>query len=471
MNTFDKKINSIAIAAPLQHANGTGLIMFKRYDWNITIRVIFMFATITGAAFLLVHQLYQFEILAVPIIIYQLLDFFKFNKKAQQEVEQFVESIHYRDFSRHFDVKHAPQDLQRLRKGFNDINTTFKVISKEKETQYQYLQKILELVDTGILSYEAESGEVVWMNESIKRILQIPYLKTIQSLNRRDPALSDQVIALKPGDSVIANVHVERNTLKVVLSATAFQTEGKVYKLVAFQNVNEALDETESKAWQKLLSVMTHEIMNSIAPISSLANTLKKSLQESVENKDKPTSLEDLAIGIDTIKRRSEGLLKFAETYRNLNKITTLNLTKVYVRDVFESLHQLMEPTLEQKNIELDVILKDPDLMIEADINLLEQVLINLVVNAIEAVKGIEDPHIMLSGAQLLGKKPYIRVTDNGPGMPEELLDKIFIPFFSTKKSGSGIGLSLCKQIMMLHKGNITVQSLVGEGTAFTLQF
>jgi signal transduction histidine kinase len=119
----------------------------------------------------------------------------------------------------------------------------------------------------------------------------------------------------------------------------------------------------------------------------------------------------------------------------------------------------------------MEVILKDPDLMIEADINLLEQVLINLVVNAIEAVKGIEDPHIMLSGSQLLGKKPYIRVTDNGPGMPEELLDKIFIPFFSTKKSGSGIGLSLCKQIMMLHKGNITVQSLVGEGTAFTLQF
>lgn len=470
---IDKKNNTIAVAIPqMRDTKDAGLTMFKRYDWNISIRVLLMFGTITGAAFLLVHQLYHFEILAVPIIIYQVLDFFRFNKKAQQEVEQFVESIHYRDFSRHFDVKHAPQDLQKLRKGFNDINTTFKVISKEKETQYQYLQKILELVDTGILSYELESGEVVWMNESIKRILQIPYLKTINSFDRRDPLLSAQIKELKPGESRIANVHIERNILKVLLSATAFQTEGKVYKLVAFQNVNEALDETESKAWQKLLSVMTHEIMNSIAPISSLANTLKKSLQESVESKKpQPQLLEDLAIGIDTIKRRSEGLLKFAETYRNLNKITTLNLTRVYVRDVFESLHQLMEPTLEQKHIEMEVILKDPDLMIEADINLLEQVLINLVVNAIEAVKGIEDPHIMLSGAQLLGKKPYIRVTDNGPGMSEELLDKIFIPFFSTKKTGSGIGLSLCKQIMMLHKGNITVQSLVGEGTAFTLQF
>jgi len=445
--------------------------MFKRYDWGISIRVLLMFGTITGAALLLVHELYQFEIIAIPIIIYQVLDFFRLHKKAQQEVEQFVESIHYRDFSRHFDVRHAPQDLQKLRKGFNDINTTFKVISKEKETQYQYLQKILELVDTGILSYEHESGEVVWMNESLKRLLQVPYLKTIQSLDKRDHGLCAQIVELKPGENVIATAHFDRNTLKILLSATAFQTEGKIYKLVAFQNVNEALDETESKAWQKLLSVMTHEIMNSIAPISSLADTLRNRLQEAAENPNKSASLDDLALGMETIKRRSEGLLKFAETYRNLNKITTLNLKRVYVRDVFESLHQLMEPTLEQKNIEMEVILKDPDLMIEADINLLEQVLINLVVNAIEAVKGIEDPHIMLSGSQLLGKKPYIRVTDNGPGMPEELLDKIFIPFFSTKKSGSGIGLSLCKQIMMLHKGNITVQSLVGEGTAFTLQF
>src|SRR4051812_31921830 len=202
--------------------------MFKRYDWGISIRVLLMFGTITGAALLLVHELYQFEIIAIPVIIYQVLDFFRLHKKAQQEVEQFVESIHYRDFSRHFDVRHAPQDLQKLRKGFNDINTTFKVISKEKETQYQYLQKILELVDTGILSYELESGEVVWMNESLKRLLQVPYLKTIQSLDKRDHTLCAQIVDLKPGENIIGTAHLDRNTLKILLSATAFQTEGKV---------------------------------------------------------------------------------------------------------------------------------------------------------------------------------------------------------------------------------------------------
>ena len=193
--------------------------------------------------------------------------------------------------------------------------------------------------------------------------------------------------------------------------------------------------------------------------------------QSVAELKHNSGSFDDLEVGIETIKRRSEGLLKFAETYRNLNKITAPNLRKMYVRDLFENLNQLMAPTLEQKNIELEIILKDPDLMLEADTNLVEQVLINLVVNAIEAVKDKKTPRIILSAYLAANFRTVIKVADNGTGMPEEVVEKIFIPFFSTKKSGSGIGLSLCKQIMMLHRGNIQVQSVEGEGTAFLLQF
>ena len=445
---------------------------FRKLEWHIVLRVFLLFITLSTASFILVKEWYVYLLIAIPVIIYQVIEFYRFQKKAHQELDQFVESVHYRDFSRYFDVKHAPVELQPLRKGFNEINSTFKVISKEKETQYQYLQKILELVDTGILSYEEKSGEVVWMNESLKRMLQLPYLKTIHSLNRRDVELSKDIIALNPGDSKVATAHLEKSSFKVLLSATAFQTDGKIYKLIAFQNVNEALDETESKAWQKLLSVLTHEIMNSVAPISSLADTLKNRLQQSVTTLNNDSgSVDDLEIGIETIKRRSEGLLKFAETYRNLNKITTLNLKKVYVRDIFENLLRLMQPTLEQKNIELETILKETDLVLEADTNLIEQVLINLVVNAIEAVKDRKDPKILLTAYLANNRKTIIKVADNGYGMPAELLDKIFIPFFSTKKSGSGIGLSLCKQIMMLHKGNMQVHSVEGEGTAFFLQF
>jgi two-component system, NtrC family, nitrogen regulation sensor histidine kinase NtrY len=446
-------------------------MIFKRFEWRILLRVVLLFAALCAASFLLIKGLWIYFTLLVPIISYQLIEFYRFHKKAQQEVEQFVESVHYRDFSRYFDVKHAPAEIQPLRKGFNEINTTFKIISKEKETQYQYLQKILELVDTGILSYEEQDGTVVWMNESLKRMLQLPYLKTIHSLIRRDNALYKSLIDLKPGDNKIATAHLERNMFKVLLSATAFQTDGKKYKLIAFQNVSEALDETESKAWQKLLSVMTHEIMNSVAPISSLADTLKNRLQNAENIRTEDGALDDLELGIDTIKRRSEGLLKFAETYRNLNKITAPTVKKVYVRDLFENLHQLMQPTLAQKNIDIEIILKDPDLILDVDTNLVEQVLINLVVNAIEAVKDQKDPRIILSSYLNNNKKTVIKVADNGIGMQEELMEKIFIPFFSTKKSGSGIGLSLCKQIMMLHKGNINVQSKEGEGTAFMLQF
>ena len=319
-----------------------------------------------------------------------------------------------------------------------------------------------------------ETGEIVWMNESLKRMLQLPYLKTIHSLQKRDAELYNHLTALQPGDNKIATVHLEKGSFKVLLSATAFQTEGKRFKLIAFQNVSEGLDETESKAWQKLLSVMTHEIMNSIAPISSLAETMKSRLQATNRlelTQGDNNSFEDLEIGIETIKRRSEGLLKFAETYRNLNKITTLNLQKVFISELFANIHQLMQPTFEQKGIELEIILRDPELYLSADINLLEQVLINLVVNAIEAVKDKTSPRIVLSAEQTLNKKTIIKVADNGHGMPEELMDKIFIPFFSTKKHGSGIGLSLCKQIVMLHKGNLQVQSAEGKGTVFMMQF
>ncbi|MBS1632592.1 MAG: ATP-binding protein, partial [Bacteroidetes bacterium] len=363
-------------------------MIFKKYEWRILLRVLLMFATLFITALLLVKGLYVYLLFILPIAIYEFIDMFRFYRKTKEELDQFVESIHYRDFSRHFDVKHAPAEVQPLRKGFNEINSTLKSMSKEKETQYQYVQKILELVDTGILSYMESTGEVIWMNESLKKMLQLPYLKTIHSLGKRDAGLYDSVISLRPGNSRIATAHPDKNSFKILLSATAFQIEGNICKLIAFQNVNEALDETESKAWQKLLSVLTHEIMNSIAPISSLAETLKHRLQQSVSELNNDSgAVDDLELGIETIKRRSEGLLKFAETYRSLNKITRLNLKKVYVRDIFENLLQLMQPTAEQKNIELETILKDTDISLEVDTDLLEQVMINLMLNAMEAVK------------------------------------------------------------------------------------
>jgi two-component system nitrogen regulation sensor histidine kinase NtrY len=447
-------------------------MIFKRYEWRLLLRVLILFITLAATSIIAVQGMPLYLVILCPLLVYELIDMIRFQKKAQDEVSQFVESIHYRDFSRHFDVRKAPNELKPLRKGFNEINTTFKLISRERETQYHYLQKILELVDTGILSYENETGETGWINEAFKKMIGIPYIKTIYSLEKREEALYKEIINIKPGESKVIAITRNQQQYKILINASVLRSDDKVYKLVAFQNVSEALDETESRAWQKLLSVMTHEIMNSVAPISSLADTLKNRLQSpEIANSPVSSQLEDLELGIDTIKRRSEGLLKFTESYRNLNKITKLDLKKILVRDLFENLNSLMQPSLEKKHIELEIVLRDPALAIEADINLLEQVMINLMVNAIEAVKDKEDPRISLSAEVLPNNKTVVKVSDNGSGIPNELLDKIFIPFFSTRKTGSGIGLSLCKQIMLLHKGNIQVQSAEGRGSAFLLQF
>jgi nitrogen fixation/metabolism regulation signal transduction histidine kinase len=445
--------------------------MLKQLQIRIFIKTSLLFITIFIISFFILKGNTIYIVLLIPVVIFQFFDLVRFQNKTNKELFQFIESVEYRDFSRNFDVKHAPGDLQVLRKSFNKINSTIQMISKEKETSFHYLQKILELVDTGIMSYKVDDGEVIWMNESLKQMLQLPYLKTIHSLKKRDEQLYNDVTKLKPGEGKVTVASVDKRTFKILLSATAFQTDGSKFMLIAFQNINEALDETESKAWKKLLSVMTHEIMNSVAPISSLADTLKNRLEQSVNQLGNDGALNDIKVGVDTIKRRSDSLLKFAEVYRNLNKINKPNLTTVFVRDLFENLYNLMEPTLEQKNIEMDIVMTDTELEVDIDISLIEQVLINLVVNAMEAVKDRESPRIVLSAGLSQRKKIYIKVGDNGVGISEDVMDSIFIPFFSTRKNGSGIGLSLCKEIMLLHKGNIDVHSTQGQGTVFTLTF
>jgi signal transduction histidine kinase len=176
-----------------------------------------------AAVFLLVKGLLVYLLIVVPVIIYLLMEFFSFFYKGQKEMNQFVESIHYRDFTGHFDIKHAPAELQPLRKGFNQINTTFKEISKEKEASHQYLQKILELVDTGILSYDIENGEVIWLNESLKKMLELPYLKTVHSLMKRDEELYKKIISIKPSESKVATAHLESRSFKILICATVFK--------------------------------------------------------------------------------------------------------------------------------------------------------------------------------------------------------------------------------------------------------
>ena len=251
-----------------------------------------------------------------------------------------------------------------------------------------------------------------------------------------------------------------------MIQSSSFETQEALFRIVVYQNINEAIDETETKAWHKLLRVLTHEIMNSIAPISSLAETLNGRLDHFKGAED----IDDLKTGISTIKRRSEGLLHFAKSYRMINKVDQPQLAPIQISQLFEHIYQLLEPTLIQKNIDVDIILKNTRLILSADVNLIEQVIINLMLNAIDAVKNREEAYISLSALEVDGKV-QIRIEDNGAGIPADLQEQIFTPFFTTKKTGTGVGLTLSKQIMLLHKGTIFLNSTEGEGSVFILQF
>jgi signal transduction histidine kinase len=419
------------------------------------------------AAWFFLKTEYVLSLLVLVLSIVQAYLLYKLVILPFTELEDFASAARYRDFSRHFNIDKAPAELRSLRSDFNLINQTFKSITREKETQYQYLQKILELIQTGILLYDIETGKVSWVNESLKKILELPYIPNLHLIEKKNVVIYNQVVNLQPGQSTVLLLDADQQ--KLMISAATFVTEGKNHKLVALQNINEALDENEARSWQKLLSVMTHEIMNSVAPIASLAATLKQQLQGGGD--DLAAFKDDVELGIETIQRRSEGLMQFAATYRTLNKITSSGKQSFMVGDLFESVLQLLGPKLDQRSITADIILKDPLMKLSADRHLIEQVLINLVLNAIDALKDTPDPKMMLSGYLDNDGRIIITVTDNGAGIPADVMEKVFVPFFSTKASGSGIGLSLCKQIMLLHKGNIYVKSVPGSGTVFYLQF
>ncbi|PIA81717.1 histidine kinase [Gaetbulibacter sp. 4G1] len=453
---------------------------YRKYKLVLTLRVIILFFALTILAFTITYLDFQtnlqlsLAILAPFLIIlyYSFRGLYKFIFRRFYEMDDFFESVKYRDFSRWFNEKSGPEDIKELRKGFNEVNKTIHEINKEKEAQHLYLKKILELINTGIIAYNIESGKVLWINDALKKTLSVPSLKNVQFIEKRNPKLYNIVFTKNHNIEDSITVTIENEKTKLLIASSIFQIKEESYKLIVLQNIESTLTQNETEAWKKLLSVMTHEIMNSIAPISSLAETLQTKVQQSISDPNEhQIDMNDLDTGIESIKKRSEGLLKFAKTYRSLNKITKLNLSNILVIELFENIKTLMFPSLENKNIELHFEIENPNLEIEMDTYLIEQVLINLILNAVEACKEVKHPKIILSAQKNINGQAIIKIRDNGKGIPNEIIENIFVPFFSTKKTGSGIGLSLCKQIMLLHKSKIQVKSAENKGTIVSLIF
>ncbi|WP_378172463.1 PAS domain-containing sensor histidine kinase [Aquimarina sp. SS2-1] len=445
---------------------------YNGYITRLFLRILMLVFLILGLVYAFYKEYTSIVTLISFMILYVGYSTYIFVKRRFTVMDDFFEAVKYRDFSRWFPEDRGPKDIRFLYRGFNEVNRTIKEINTKNEAQYVYLQKILEMVDIGIIAYNLETGDVLWSNDSFRETLDFPSFKNIRFVEKRKPDLYDAVFETYHKEPNSISIAVQNEKIKVLISDTVFQVKDDPFKLIVLQNIDDTLNKNESEAWKKLLSVMTHEIMNSIAPISSLADTLQSHLELTLSNpKEHPLELEDLNAGVKTIKNRSEGLLKFAKTYRSLSKVTHLNLEKKKITDLFETIQLLMQPSLDVKNIRIDFKITPPKLELSIDSYLIEQVLINLILNAVDACKNQTNPEIRVVAEQKPNRNIVIKVYDNGSGIPQDIMESIFIPFFTSKTTGSGIGLSLCKQIMLLHKGKILVNSKEGEGTVFSLVF
>jgi nitrogen fixation/metabolism regulation signal transduction histidine kinase len=406
--------------------------------------------------------------LVVTLLLLQIT--FRYIFKLFRDIYDFLESIRYRDFSKRYPETGSRQN--NLYKYFNTVSETFLTMLHEKEAQQQYLKQILELVNTGILAYNVETLDTLWINDAFKNMFQVPYVKNINWLKKRHPALYEELRKITLGENHLATINTGNRSIRTLINASTFKTNDKTYMLIAFHNVNTTLEEVESSAWKGLLNVMTHEIMNSIAPVASLADTLKKRME--IMKKEialsESSDFEDMESAMETIRRRSEGLLRFADTYRNLSKNIVPEIYPANLHELLKDIFNLMQPSLKNKGIRLEVRTDNTCTIANIDRNLIEQVLINFITNATYAVKGKQDPQIILLSG-MMEENPYIAVADNGCGISPEIREKIFIPFFSTKKTGTGIGLSLSRKIVKIHNGNLQVQSREGYGSTFTVVF
>lgn len=444
---------------------------YKPYIFTVLLRVLGLLVALIGLAYGIVHASFYLITVAALLSLLAVYGLFKYVVRRFGVIDDFFEAVKYRDFSRWYSEDKAPQDLKDLHIGFNLINRTIKSINSERQAQFVYLQKILAMVDVGIIAYDVESGAVLWSNDAFLEALNFPAFKNISFVQSRKPAVYDALFETYHPTTTSMLLDMQDEVMKVLITDTVFQVGANSFKLIVLQNIEDTLNKNESDSWKKLLSVMTHEIMNSIAPIASLATTLQSHLQDATNTPAIALEIDDLTDGITSIKKRSEGLMKFAQTYRTLHKVTHVNRTQIKVQELLKNMEDLMQSTLQEKQIEMHYVLEDKTLLLEIDTYLIEQVLINLILNAMDATQDVVNPKILVAATKNRKGNIQITVSDNGTGISEEIADSIFIPFFSTKKTGSGIGLSLCKQIMILHKGKIQLRNSDSGGAVAVLTF
>ena len=421
------------------------------------VQIVMLVASIS----LLSWSLFATDHLAVPVVIamivlLQVVALLHYVESHVNTLEEFFAAINFEDFTRRF----VEEDVDvELKEAFNRILKRFQDARAERDIQAGYLETVVKHVPVPFIAVRTD-GSLSLVNNPARRLTGLPALHHFEQLAELDPQLPTLMRGIEPGSQQLLQTRLRDVPAELRVSVSEIRMAGETERLYSIENLSGELTARESSAWRNLIRVLTHEIMNTLTPVTSLAQTTATML-------DDPDASDDIREAVTTIARRSDGLMNFVSRYRELLKVPQPDSETISVEDALRSVTALMANEL--KGAALDINVVPESLGVHADRQLLDQVLLNLVRNASDAIEGVASPELQLSGKLDFGRV-VIRIRDNGPGIPEETLDQIFIPFFTTKRDGSGIGLSLSRQIMTAHRGDIAVESDAG-GTTVSLLF
>jgi len=406
------------------------------------------------------------------LFVLEIIGLYAYLTRQNRDLLSFLKGLAQREELSKLNESGTRKEINQL---MNRIAKSYSNVKIDKESEHQYLLNTVKHVNIGLLSF-TESGIIELFNTALEKLLEIRAPKKVETLKRISDDLPGLLKNMKPGIPVLYKLNRNGKILHLSIHATTFKLKGSDVRLVSIQDIASEIQQEEIEIWQKLIRVLTHEIMNSAGPITSLSSTLLK-LAENLDVSDLKTQ-EKLMTGLAAIEKRSNGLARFVETYRSLTRVPEPVISNVSVKGIIDQVLLFSRPEFEKYRITTEVDIRPVKMAISVDEKLIMQVLINIVKNAIEALaegyntdKGIEKPKIKITAKNSENGRTYITIKNNGPVISAEILDKVFIPFYSTKSSGSGIGLSLSRQIMQKHGGSIGITSSWTSGTEVILEF
>ncbi len=447
----------------------------RRFSLLVIIRVLLLAATTFTFAFIFGDERLLFNhIILAAIIFFQIWEMIHFVGRTNRELVRLFDAVRHQDFSVAFQQGLSGSSFKELEGSMNEVIRAYKTVKIQREAQFHLLQSLVSQIQVGILVVR-DQDEITLFNPTAELLLGVKNTRNWRILKQTNPFFVRSVEELGGNGRKLAELKDGEYTRMVSLDVRTIQLMERPCTLITIQDINSEIEQKEMEAWHKLIRILTHEIMNSVTPIASLTETMQSMLstRDGSQRQEADISEEtvaDIRFSLETIQKRSEGLLKFVDTYRKLTRVPRPTLEPVDINEMFAAVERLMSDSLSQNGIALSFEVKPGIGSVLLDRSLIEQVLINLLTNSMYALEGRPDPYVHLS-AYTTGGSLTIEVRDNGKGIPTKEVSEIFVPFFSTRKGGSGIGLSLSKQIVSLHGGTIKVNSQEGKGTSFYLRF